>query len=96
MSAIRTGATTGRQGRGKVYLFAAGNEGHDGGDANQYTYTKMKEVITVAGSSNAGRRVYYSNAGANVFVNCRRTRLLCPCAFPNACGCGLCSSHSRL
>ncbi len=68
-TAIRNGAASGREGRGKVYVFAAGNEFHYGGDANQYTETKLKEVMTIAGSGFEGKQVFYSNEGANVFVN---------------------------
>lgn len=68
-NAIATAFTDGRQGRGKPFVFAAGNEGYYGGDCNQYAYTKLTEAITVAGSSYKGEQVWYSSAGACLFVN---------------------------
>jgi subtilisin family serine protease len=69
VSAIESGATAGRGGKGKLYVFAAGNEGHYGGDANQYPYTKLKETIAVSGSGWEGQKVWYSSVGSAIFVN---------------------------
>ncbi len=74
-TAIESGAVRGRLiassgvRLGRPYVFAAGNEGLFGGDSNQYAYTKLKEVMTIAGSGYDGKRVVYSNTGANLFLN---------------------------
>jgi len=52
-----------------VYVFAAGNENHYGGDANQYNAAKLREVMVIAGSAFDGTKVFYSNTGANLFAN---------------------------
>ncbi|KAJ3446891.1 s8 family serine peptidase [Anaeramoeba flamelloides] len=59
----------GRDGKGIVFVFAAGNEADEGGDINQYTYAKMAEVIGVAAINNDGGHSQYSNIGSAIIVS---------------------------
>ncbi|KAJ3423585.1 neuroendocrine convertase [Anaeramoeba flamelloides] len=67
--AILEGTKDGRNGKGIIYTFAAGNEGHYGGNVNHYSVMKMLEVITVAAVSNGGRHPFYSNIGTGILVS---------------------------
>ncbi|KAJ6250175.1 s8 family serine peptidase [Anaeramoeba flamelloides] len=67
--AIVDAVLNGRDGKGIVFVFAAGNEADDGGDINQYTYAKMAEVIGVAAINNDGGHSYYSNIGSAIVVS---------------------------
>jgi kexin len=76
-AALENGATTGRGGKGVVYVFAGGNGGNTNSDPNVYPndnsnfdgYANSRYTIAVAASTNLGRRSYYSEEGANIFVN---------------------------
>ncbi|KAJ3446892.1 s8 family serine peptidase [Anaeramoeba flamelloides] len=67
--AIVDAVLNGRDGKGIVFVFAAGNEADEGGDINQYTYAKMAEVIGVAAINNDGGHSYYSNIGSAIVVS---------------------------
>jgi kexin len=66
--ALVSGATTGRQGLGSIYVWAAGN-GFDGDNSNYDGYANSRYTIAVAASTNLGKRAYYSEKGANILVN---------------------------
>ncbi|MES2705956.1 MAG: S8 family serine peptidase [Verrucomicrobiota bacterium] len=66
--ALAYGATAGRNGKGVVYVFPAGNNGEDHGNSN-YSYTSSSRYSIHVGSiSDMGRRVIYSSPGASVHV----------------------------
>ncbi|KAJ6230306.1 neuroendocrine convertase 1 [Anaeramoeba flamelloides] len=67
--AIIDGTINGRDGKGIVYVFAAGNEGQWGGDVNQYDYAKILQVISVASVDNTGSHPKYSNRGTSILVS---------------------------
>jgi len=74
--AVEDGARFGREGKGNIYVFAAGNdrlELEDGtlvhhGYANTSSLHNNKHVITVSSVNAKGRLSSYSNTGANVLV----------------------------
>ncbi len=67
-SAIENGIRFGRQGRGNIYVLAAGNGGADD-DSNLDGYATLRYGIPVGASNNLGRAASYSEAGANILVN---------------------------
>lgn len=67
--ALKTGFVQGRGGKGRIYVFAAGNEGDDGGDVNMNPNFKNREAMAIGGSTFDGKKVFYSNRGAALFVN---------------------------
>lgn len=75
-SAINTGLTTGRGGKGIVYLFAAGNGGCAIGDppsvcdnSNYDGQANHRGVMAVAAVNDKGVKSSYSERGANVWVS---------------------------
>lgn len=66
--AIENGIRFGRQGRGNIYVFAAGNGGADD-DSNLDGYATLRYSIPVSATNNLGRAASYSEAGANILVN---------------------------
>lgn len=75
-SAINTGLTTGRGGKGTIYLWAAGNGALDtpGSYANiidmsNYDgYANYFGVLAICAVGDAGQRAWYSEPGANLWV----------------------------
>ncbi len=68
-TAIDTGHTTGRNGLGTIYVWAAGN-GHISGDnANYDGYANYRGVATIGAVNRSGQRAYYSEKGANLLVS---------------------------
>jgi subtilisin family serine protease len=63
-AAIKDAFSTGRDGRGTVVLFAAGNERRAYNNSNYYYYCKMREAICVAALAPSGYVSFYSNPGA--------------------------------
>jgi subtilisin-like proprotein convertase family protein len=68
INALIDGVTTGRGGRGNIYVWAGGN-GYDSDNSNYDGYANSRYTIAVAASTNEGERASYSEKGANVFVN---------------------------
>jgi kexin len=76
LAAIESGLTTGRGGRGAVYVFSAGNGGcyrTRGGnclddDANYDGVVNVRGVVAVCAVDHTGRRAAYSEPGANLMV----------------------------
>jgi proprotein convertase subtilisin/kexin type 2 len=70
--AVQTGLAIGREGKGIVYLFAAGNGGQSGIDpgdnSNLGGYANFYGVIAVGAVGDDGRKASYSEKGANVLV----------------------------
>ena len=67
-AALQTGTTTGRAGRGTIYVFAGGN-GYDFNDNSNYDgYANSIYTIAVGAVSDDGFQSYYSEPGANLRV----------------------------
>lgn len=68
-AALLEGTTTGRGGRGTIYVFAAGNglASHD--DSNADGYANSIHVIAVSAVGESGFRSWYSEPGANILVS---------------------------
>lgn len=67
-AALKTGATTGRGGKGTIYVWAAGNGGDVGDNSNYDGYANSIYTIAVAAMSDRGAAASYSEPGANVVV----------------------------
>lgn len=68
-NALRTSATTGRGGKGVVFLFAAGNGRENEDDVNMNGYANSRYTIAVGAITNAGKQSYYSNNGSSLLVS---------------------------
>ena len=69
-SAFETGITTGRDGKGAVYIFAAGNDRINWDDNSNYDrYANSRYVIAVAGISSNGIHADYSEPGASILIS---------------------------
>lgn len=67
-NALAAGVTNGRNGRGSIYVWAAGNGGAND-NSNYDGYANSRYVIAVAASTNTGAPSSYSEEGANILVN---------------------------
>ncbi|MEW6777775.1 MAG: S8 family serine peptidase [Bdellovibrionota bacterium] len=77
--ALNAGVTTGRGGKGRIYLKAAGNNHCPPGaescpslimdNANYDAENTWKEVLMVGGVGDDGERAFYSEKGANLWVS---------------------------
>jgi len=70
-TAINTGLTSGRSGKGTVYVFAAGNGGAGPvvDNSNYDGQANHRGVIAVGAVTDQGTKSSYSERGANVFVS---------------------------
>lgn len=68
-SAIENGVTNGRNGRGSIYVFSAGNQAQFNDNSNYGSMVRMSETIAVGAVDDSGRRSYYSEPGANLVVS---------------------------
>lgn len=78
VTAIETGITSGRNGKGSIYVFPAGNggcylQGADGAcalaeNSNFDGYVNKRGVIAVCAVDDKGRAPYYAEPGANILV----------------------------
>ena len=66
--ALANTTSTGRGGRGNIYLWAGGNGG-DTDNSNYDGFANSHITIAVAASTNNGTRASYSEKGANILVN---------------------------
>ncbi|MFO1485455.1 MAG: S8 family serine peptidase [Verrucomicrobiaceae bacterium] len=67
-AALENGVTTGRGGKGEIYVFAGGN-GFDLADNSNYdAYSNSPYVIAVGAVNDFGFQSYYSEPGANLLV----------------------------
>ena len=73
IQALARGATEGRNGKGNIYLFAAGNEGQLGGDVNDNALANSRHSIAVGAIGIAAdgsiESAPYSTPGAALFVS---------------------------
>lgn len=67
-AALETGATTGRGGKGVIYLFAAGNGLDIGDNSNLDGFSNNPYVIAVTGVNDFGFQAWYSEPGANILI----------------------------
>ncbi len=63
---VREGRIVDGSPRGVVYVFSAGNDGENHGDANMDAITNNIYTLTIGGISDLGRRISYSTYGAAV------------------------------
>ncbi len=68
-AALQNAVLFGRQGRGQITLFAAGNGQLDGSEANQNGYANNRYVIAVGAINNQGKQSFYSESGANLLIS---------------------------
>ncbi|MBB5035317.1 S8 family serine peptidase [Prosthecobacter vanneervenii] len=66
--ALSDAATTGRGGKGTVFLWAAGNGNQSGDDSNYDGYANSIHAIAVSAMNDKGRSSFYSEPGANILV----------------------------
>ncbi|MCX6852743.1 MAG: S8 family serine peptidase [Verrucomicrobia bacterium] len=66
--ALEDAATTGRNGKGTVFLWAAGNGNGSGDDSNYDGWANSIHAIAVSAMNDKGRSAYYSEPGANILV----------------------------
>ncbi len=68
-AALEYGTTTGRNGKGIVYAWAAGNGRTANDNINKDGYANSPFVIAVGASNSAGTYSYYSEPGAALLIN---------------------------
>lgn len=68
-NAIKDGIINGRNGKGIIYVFAAGNGGEFNDNSNYNGYANSRYTIAVASTTNFGKRAAYSERGSNIFIN---------------------------
>lgn len=66
---MQKGVTQLRDGKGRIYVFAAGNDRQLGGNANMSYADNNRYVITVAGLTHENKYAWYSNPGANLLIS---------------------------
>ncbi len=67
--AVEEGIANGRDGKGIVYVWAAGNGGSSGEDNSNYDYqANNRHVISVCAVDGRGRQASYSEPGANIWL----------------------------
>lgn len=67
-SALQQGALQGRNGRGTIFVWAAGNSAQDGDRANYDGYNNSIYTISVGAAGHNGRIASYSEPGSSVFL----------------------------
>ncbi|EAY18523.1 Clan SB, family S8, subtilisin-like serine peptidase [Trichomonas vaginalis G3] len=67
--ALDKSVTQGRNGKGRIIVFAAGNEQENGQNSNEYLLNKDRRVISVSASTYKGSAAYYTAPGSNILVN---------------------------
>ena len=68
-NALAYGTSSGRGGKGTIYVVASGNGGKDYDNANYSGLSNSRRVVTVAASDANGNELDYSEGGACVLVN---------------------------
>lgn len=67
-AALLDGISNGRNGKGTVYCWAAGNGG-DNDNSNYDGYANSRYTLAFTASTNQGTRAYYAEKGANILAN---------------------------
>jgi len=68
-AALRHSALNGRGGLGSIFLFAAGNSGEAGDNANYDSLAASIYTIAVGAFDSQGRQSWYSEPGANLLIS---------------------------
>jgi len=68
LAALQTATTSGRGGRGTIFLWAGGNGRHVGDNSNYDGYANSIYTIAIAALANNSTQAYYSEPGANLIV----------------------------
>ena len=66
---LRQGVEDGREGKGTVFVFSAGNSKAYGDNTNYHNFQNAKEVMTVGAVNQDGSIASFSTPGANVLVS---------------------------
>ena len=66
--AISAGATTGRRGKGNIFVWAAGNGRRQGDNCNRDSYANSRHTISVGAINHRGRTSYYSEPCSELMV----------------------------
>ncbi|MDJ1182164.1 S8 family serine peptidase [Roseofilum casamattae] len=69
LSAVESGARDGRNGLGNIYVFAGGNNGAIGGNANYNSFANSRHTIAVGAIDSEGKQAFYSSPGAPLLVS---------------------------
>ncbi|MCD8485381.1 MAG: S8 family serine peptidase [Desertifilum sp.] len=69
LDALELGVTNGRDGKGTVFVFAAGNSFEEGFDADTSNYTNSRYTIAVAAINGNGESASYSSAASSLLVS---------------------------
>jgi kexin len=69
IAALEQGTSNGRQGRGNIYVWAAGNGKLVNDNANYDGYANQPYVIAVSATNSSGIQTFYSEPGANIWLN---------------------------
>lgn len=69
LAALETGATSGRSGKGVVYVFAAGNGLYYNDDSNTDGFANNPFVIAVTAVNDFGYQAGYAEPGANILIS---------------------------
>ena len=67
--AFEEGVEKGRDSLGSIFVFAAGNDGHNGDNVNYNGFANSRQTIAVAAIDRTGAQTFYSNPGAPVLVS---------------------------
>ena len=68
LAALKTAAESGRNNKGSIIVWAAGNGGTAGDNSNYDGYANSIYTIAIGATDSAGRRANYSEPGANLVV----------------------------
>ena len=68
-TALRNGVRNGRQGKGTIYVWSAGNGRTDGDYANLDGYVNQPETIGIGAINHRGTSSYYSEYGSNIVIS---------------------------
>ena len=66
---LRKGVEDGRDGKGTVFVFSAGNDAGGGDNTNYHNFQNAREVITVGAANKDGSAANFSTPGASVLVS---------------------------
>jgi subtilisin-like proprotein convertase family protein/predicted nucleotidyltransferase len=69
VKAMEKGVKEGRDGRGNIYVFGAGNDALDGGNVNYNGLANSRYAIAVGAIDNRGEKSLYSEDGASLLVS---------------------------
>jgi len=69
VAAMETGVANGRGGKGRIFCFAAGNDGAVEGNTNHSTLTTAPESVVVGALNDDGTRSFFSTPGAALTIS---------------------------